>query len=269
MKKTLLAATVALGLMAGQADAFTLDGDYKGPVKLVMGGFTTTDDVNSVATTWGVFSISSILNDAFGTAGYGSSLWSQSGSNFLLGGIWGLTDAGFEDGDFGMTNYLLQGGSFAIYETTALPTYTDLVSNLTAASGNVSGALTSLFTSQAVLSGDFTKDVLPGAPSGTTMTSLSNSQYTNQYAYGGGEAYLDVTGGTQQSLLDSTLDGTDLHFEYSFQGNKNSDIPWGASLTSASATGTAVPEPGTMVLLGFGMFGLAIFGKRRMDSKKA
>jgi hypothetical protein len=30
---------------------------------------------------------------------------------------------------------------------------------------------------------------------------------------------------------------------------------------------TAVPEPGTMVLLGFGMLGMAIFGKRRMNKE--
>lgn len=35
---------------------------------------------------------------------------------------------------------------------------------------------------------------------------------------------------------------------------------------SFSATST-VPEPGTMVLLGFGMLGLAIYGKRRMNKE--
>ncbi|WP_408967458.1 PEP-CTERM sorting domain-containing protein [Oryzomonas sp.] len=30
---------------------------------------------------------------------------------------------------------------------------------------------------------------------------------------------------------------------------------------------TPVPEPGTMALLSIGMFGLAVFGKRRMGKK--
>ena len=41
----------------------------------------------------------------------------------------------------------------------------------------------------------------------------------------------------------------------------------GASVTSFNATIAPVPEPGTMVLLGFGMLGLAIYGKRRMNKE--
>lgn len=41
----------------------------------------------------------------------------------------------------------------------------------------------------------------------------------------------------------------------------------GASTTSFDAQLTPVPEPGTMMLLGFGMLGLAVYGKRRMNKE--
>jgi len=40
-----------------------------------------------------------------------------------------------------------------------------------------------------------------------------------------------------------------------------------STLLIDNVSGASVPEPGTMVLLGFGMLGLAIYGKRRMNKE--
>ncbi|NVN89424.1 MAG: PEP-CTERM sorting domain-containing protein [Desulfuromonadales bacterium] len=43
--------------------------------------------------------------------------------------------------------------------------------------------------------------------------------------------------------------------------------PYASNQEFISGDVAPVPEPGTMALLGFGMFGLAIFGKRRMNKE--
>lgn len=45
----------------------------------------------------------------------------------------------------------------------------------------------------------------------------------------------------------------------------NSGNPTGLRVEFTSNDGTPVPEPGTVMLLGFGMLGLAVYGKRRMN----
>ncbi len=47
---------------------------------------------------------------------------------------------------------------------------------------------------------------------------------------------------------------------------RNPDSDWNDMVVNANDV-APVPEPGTMVLLGFGMLGLAIYGKRRMNKE--
>ena len=263
MKKILLAAALILTMAAGQASAFTVTGPATQPVTMFVTGVTTTFPLTaSTVDTWGIFQVTSLISNTTS-----ETVWSSSSTDHLYGAIWGLVDAPSST----TSPYQVQKGQFAIFES-ATNKYIDLLSSSDAINGNPLLALNTLFGSTSVLNGNFAPDVIPDTVTGTTMVTNSSAQFTP--ASGDGKAYLNVTdptsptAGTQNAQFDSNLQngGSDLFFEFSFN-TRNVPSGWGANIASASINGTVVPEPGTMALLGFGMLGLAIFGKRRMNKE--
>lgn len=79
------------------------------------------------------------------------------------------------------------------------------------------------------------------------MTSVTSS-VNDGHLFLKGKGMLGITG------FDDTLG------DWTFSSN-------GTGAKIAFSAASAVPEPGTMVLLGFGMLGLAIYGKRRMNKE--
>lgn len=70
--------------------------------------------------------------------------------------------------------------------------------------------------------------------------------------------------------------GTGISFDFAAFNNNNSPLTFGADFIIGYAVTCAndvvyqevpVPEPGTMMLLGLGMLGMAVYGKRRMNKE--
>jgi hypothetical protein len=101
-----------------------------------------------------------------------------------------------------------------------------------------------------------TANLAPGANEAFSSATVTNTSSTATFNLSGANAvpngdYLDFTFTNWYGGGDSALTG----FEF------------GANGATPGTPTSPVPEPGTMLLLGVGMFGLAIFGKRRMNKE--
>ena len=259
MKKTLLAATVALGLMAGQADAFTLDLTDFG------GGTYTTSAIGYQGVIDGIQTAPNVVGSTFTQTGYLGF--------FTVKNLSGVGSTPINAGGYNLYLYA-QGLTGTIVAQESISDYYTYNSGV--------GAISIVLDTD----WDFTNGV------DATLATLSLTSPS------GGTSQNFVVGGTNtnsayslSAIFTSALDGvfSDLGYDYanlptgytaiaSAYGNGQfTDISFLSNtnefaFTTESGgqfTSTVVPEPSTMMLLGLGMFGLAVYGKRRMDSNKA
>jgi hypothetical protein len=104
----------------------------------------------------------------------------------------------------------------------------------------------------------------PSSPSVVSSNPGSNPDNVN-YVYA-----TTYTGGTAPYTSNFIPSGVYIGFEDLPYPSTNGEYTYDYAdddIVVTDVTGTPVPEPGTIALLSIGMFGLAVFGKRRMGKK--
>lgn len=215
--------------------------------------------------TMGIVSVESIrrISDNF--------LWYQAGrpgDNFLTGVFTGLRDHTVTAACFSATNCSLQtssvGGTFALYENLAdyNPTLGPNGAGVNLPAGQYAGITD---TGSLFLSGVFTTGVNVG-----DFTSTYQSNFNAFSFAGGGQAFIDVTGGSAQvafdtnSLTDTNGTKRDLFLDVTFNDVNNAASSIGWTVTSAGQIkGNAIPEPGTLALVALAALGLGAASRRR------
>ncbi|MDY0360352.1 MAG: PEP-CTERM sorting domain-containing protein [Desulforegulaceae bacterium] len=261
-----------------KANVYSIGTDYSNENDLTNPAFTGPDfgfnyggSGTGGTNTYGLISITSIQIDSNNDGGW-ENYWSQTTGEWIVGYFWGLSDNELFATDSGYTVNEV-GGYVNLYKsTTGLdiatgPTVTPDYDGLTDLEMPDWTVWNATGDNNLWLSADFT----PGVVIGDTYTTYTEDINGLTFPYSGSSnAFLDVTGGSMMTALDSdampTGIGTfaDLDMNVVITGNAT---PSGWNIGEDPINATVVPEPSTLIFFGLGLLGFAGLARKKILNK--